>query len=156
MRASRALGQEPKSKPPIDTDMALRTSSLTFVLFAIACTAGCGGPLVAASGRVEYVDGSLLEGPVKRIQFNPAPDTSAEVRQGAAGVINEDGGFELATTNVGPGVYPGQYIVTFTALRDTQTGESYLRPEYSRKKETPFRIDVTGSKDDYLFQLEKL
>lgn len=127
------------------------------IALAIAATVGCGGkPVAQASGRVAYADGSTPTGAVAIIRFEPTDDSDAAVRKAASSAIAEDGTFELKTRVPGDGVYKGQYHVTFSILKNPKTGESLIPQQYTSKRTTPFTIDVQSSKDDYLFELEKL
>lgn len=122
----------------------------------LSLAVGCGSPVAQVSGRVEYTDGSPVEGAIKYINFVPTDESTAEVRKAGTSEIQDDGSFALRTRRPGDGVYKGQYAVTFTVLKDPRTGESLIDRRYNMKKLTPFTVDVTGDKDDYVFQLERM
>lgn len=134
----------------------MRLAQLLAVILVTATLTGCGSPLAQVSGRVEYEDGSPVEGAIKVVNFVPTDDTTAEVRKAGTGEIQDDGSFKLRRRRPGDGIYKGKYAVTFTVLKDPRTGESLIYPRYNRKTETPFTVEVTGDQDDLVFQLEKL
>lgn len=117
---------------------------------------GCGSDMVQVGGRVEYEDGSPIVGAIRVIRFEPDDETSAVVRKTASGEIAEDGTFRLMTKLPDDGVFKGEYVVTFTVLKDPKTGESLIKEEFSTFALSPFEVSVQESKSDYLFQLEKM
>lgn len=131
-------------------------SALLLVTAVLALSSGCGSPVAQVGGRVEYEDGSPIQGAIKVVNFVPTDDSTAEVRKAGTGEIQDDGTFELRTRKPGDGVYKGKYAVTFTVLKDPRTGESLIDRQYNHKSRTPFTVEVTADKSDYLFQLKKL
>ncbi len=127
---------------------------LSCVVFASLL--GCGSDMVPAKGRVQYSDGSPLKGKLQVIRFEPDDKTSAIVRRLAEAPIKSDGSFEMSSIKPLDGVYKGQYVVTFIVLENQRTGKSLIPKKYTNFVESPFEIDVTGSKSDYLFELEKV
>jgi hypothetical protein len=121
----------------------------------LAVVVGCGSDMVPAKGRVQYADGSPLKGELQVIRFEPDDKTTAVVRRLAEAPIKSDGSFEMSSIKPLDGVYKGQYVVTFIVLENQRTGKSLIPKKYTSFAESPFEIDVTGSKDDYLFELEK-
>ena len=134
-----------------NTSLARWCPCLTIFLFI-----GCGGTTAEVSGRVEFVDGSPIQGGVRNISFIPTDDTTAKIRSTASGRIEDDGSFKLQGRRPTDGVQKGQYTVTIMALKDPRLGGLLVPEKYTVPKATPFKVDVTADKDDYLFQLDKL
>jgi hypothetical protein len=111
--------------------------------------------MVPAKGRVQFADGSPLGGETRVIRFEPDDGSKALVRRLAEAPIKEDGTFEMSSVKPLDGVYKGQYVVTFIVLESQRSGKSLIPKKYSNFAESPIEIDVTGAKDDYLFELEK-
>lgn len=121
----------------------------------IILAAGCGSPIAQVSGHAEFADGTPLMGAVRKLSFEPAPDTTAEVRKAAMGDIGTDGAFTLYTRKPGDGVFKGKYAVTFTVLKDPNYGGLLVPEKYADKGSTPFIVEVTADRDDLLFKLDK-
>ena len=129
-------------------------------LLAVACLflliTGCGGrKTYQVTGRVQYKDGSPIKGGVRTIQFEPADNTTAEIRKMAIGEIAEDGSFTMYTRQPGDGVIPGIYIVTFRVLDKPLGGKSLIPEKYQTAATSPFDIHVDSNKSDQLYELEK-
>src|SRR5687768_14509203 len=77
--------------------------------------AGCGESNSAAQvrGKVIPKGGPLPAAGIRMVRFEPTADTTAAVRKGASGAINNDGTFEIYTRKPGDGVLLGKYAVTF-------------------------------------------
>lgn len=117
--------------------------------------AGCGSPTAQVSGHAEFADGTPLTGAVRKLSFEPTPDSTAEVRKAAMGDIGTDGAFTLYTRKPGDGVFKGKYAVTFTVLKDPNYGGLLVPEKYADKGSTPFIVEVTADRDDLHFQLDK-
>jgi len=106
---------------------------------------GCGGPpvdLVPVRGTVTFEDGTVPQGAVAKVYFEPVRDGPQAIRKVASGDIRPDGSFELMTRRPGDGVIPGKYKVLF-AVEQTYGGrESVLPARYSSVEETPFEVTV--------------
>ncbi len=116
---------------------------------------GCNSrPTAQVSGTVKYKDGSPIVAAAKVIRFEPAADTTAEIRKAASGYIRDDGSFEMYTRKPGDGVIKGQYVVVFSVLKNPMGGESLIKPEYSAADLSPYTIDVDGNKHDLVYEIE--
>lgn len=107
------------------------------------------------SGHAKFDDGSPIKGAVRSIIFVPTEDTTAEVRNTASATLAEDGSFTLVTRKAGDGVYKGKYAVTFMVLKDPKLGGLLVPEKYTFRDDTPFTVEITGDRDDLLFELEK-
>lgn len=107
-------------------------------------------------GKVLYNDGSVPQGGLCIVRFEPAEGSVAEVRKGATCDIGADGSFELFTRMPGDGVYNGEYAVTFAVRKGPTDPTSYIPQKYTMASSTPYKVKVEGDKDDYEFKLEPL
>jgi len=121
-------------------------------LLALLASAGCGssGPeMVPVGGTVKFSDGTVPQGEVAVVRFEPvqpgdagAGGSEAEILKGASSDIGPDGSFTLTTVAPGDGVIPGRYKVCFTVLK-TYVGEEPLVPaQYRNAQSTPFEVTV--------------
>jgi hypothetical protein len=131
---------------------------VTLVVVSMSAAAGCNrGPAMSqVTGKVLYPDGSVPQGGVSVVRFQPAEGTTAEIRKGASGVIKPDGTFEMWTKIPGDGVYHGDYVVTFAVLKGAMDGTSLIAEKYVRPDLSPYKVTVDGDKDDLSFQIERL
>lgn len=121
--------------------------------------AGCGrrSGTARVSGRVTFKDGTVPQGAVCVVRFQPASDSSAAIRKAASADIQKDGLFEAYTRNPGDGVFIGKYDVTFSVLQDvTSSASSLIDPKYTKAKTTPYHVTVDGNVDDLKFELEPI
>ena len=119
---------------------------------ALLVSAGCGGSgpeMIPVGGSVKFSDGTVPQGEVAVVRFEPVQPSDAggaageaEIRKGASGDIRPDGSFTLTTVAPGDGVIPGRYKVCFTVL-ETYVGEEPLVPaQYRNAQTTPFEVTV--------------
>jgi len=115
---------------------------------------GCQrGPAVAqVSGKVLYKDGSVPQGGVRVVRFEPI--TAEEVRKGASGTIEPDGSFEMYTRKPGDGVYLGEYAVTFAVWKGPRDPTSLIDEKYTMSTTTPYKVKIDGNKTDLEFEIE--
>jgi hypothetical protein len=125
------------------------------VLFGIALT-GCNRrPAMAqAKGKVLFKDGTVPQGGVRVVRFEPATDTTAEVRKAAQGDILGDGSFEMYTRKPGDGVFVGKYSVTFTVWKGPRDRVSLIDEKYTTSATTPYKVTVDDDVDDLKFEIE--
>jgi hypothetical protein len=116
---------------------------------------GCGKsrPMAQVRGQVVFTDGNAPQAGVRVIRFECAKDTDAALRKGAAGVINDDGTFELFTRRPGDGVHLGKYDVTFAIFRGATDQRPMIPAMYTKSATTPFHVVVEDDKDDYKFEI---
>ena len=120
---------------------------------------GCGGRAGTAqvSGRVLYKDGTVPQGAVCVVRFQPAADSPAKIRKAASGEIEKDGWFKAFTRNPGDGVFVGKYDVTFSVLQDvTDSRTSLIDKKYTRAKTTPYHVTIDDDVSDLDFVIEPL
>lgn len=124
-------------------------------LLAVVCL-GCGGRPDAAqvSGTVLFKDGSVPKGGMCVVQFNPAPDTTAEIRKAASGDIREDGSFVAFTRKPGDGVFVGKYDVTFAVWPSAMDSRSLIDEKYARASTTPYHVTIDRDVSDLKFEIE--
>jgi hypothetical protein len=120
--------------------------------------AGCyRGPATAqVSGKVVYKDGSAPKAGVRTVRFEPAPDTTAEIRKGAAGQIEDDGSFVMFTRKPGDGVYHGKYDVTFAVWKGPMDPTPLIPDKYADATTTPYHVTIDGDRSDLVFEIERL
>lgn len=140
----------------------LRCVCILAALVLVAPLAGCGpkGPkLYKVRGTVKYADGSVPEGGVRLIRFEPASFAEGKAVPGtktAQADIQEDGSFELSTVDPNDGVLPGKYKVTFTIRAGYTDGRSGMDPKYGTAQTTPLEVTVGEDVDEeYNFTLER-
>ncbi len=135
----------------------IRRSSFV-LLAALICTAGLAGchhgpPMARIRGKVHFKDGTIPQGELAIVKFNPTQESSAEVRKSATGTIDpNDGSFEMNTRKAGDGVHFGEYTVTFTVAKSD--GRLLVAPKFARPAETPFKVTVERDRSDLDYEVE--
>jgi hypothetical protein len=133
---------------------------LVIAMFTVAAclvaTTGCGnGKRVAqVRGKVVFKNGSMPKAGIRMVRLEPALDTSATIRKGASGSINEDGTFDIYTLRPGDGVYLGQYAVTFTFLKSFTEQKQMIANKYTKAATTPYHLNLERNTDDLEYELE--
>jgi hypothetical protein len=130
--------------------------TLVLVIVLVSCVCGCHrGPAVAQiKGKVHYKNGGVPQGGIRVVRFEPKSNTTAEIRKGASGDIQDDGSFELYTRRPGDGVYFGEYAVTFAVWPSAVDSTSLIQPKYTNSATTPYEIKVEGDRDDLTYEIE--
>jgi hypothetical protein len=93
----------------------LTVDVLAWLLIAAASLplAGCGSEKATVNGRITRKDGT----PVVHARINlRSVDSNTPIRT-ARGVTDDDGRFELGTSEKGDGIYPGRYNVSIVEDR---------------------------------------
>lgn len=118
--------------------------------------AGCNrGPAMSqVRGKVTFPDGTVPQGGVRVVRFQPADTSTAEVRKGASGEIKEDGTFEMWTKVPGDGVFNGDYVVTFGVFKGTRDMTPMISPKYVRPDTSPYKVTVDDDIEDLKFEVE--
>jgi hypothetical protein len=126
------------------------------ILAGLVIASGCGGrPTAEVKGRVIFKDGTVPQGAVCVVRFQPSHDSPAEIRKAATGEIQADGFFEAFTRKPGDGVLLGKYDVTFSVLKDgTDSSSSMIDRKFTRGATTPYHVTVEDDLTDLEFQLE--
>jgi hypothetical protein len=95
---------------------------------------------VPVTGTVKYSDGSVPQGDVATITFQPA--TSGPDTKGASGTIRADGSFSLTTVKPNDGALPGEYVVTVHVIKGYPGGRSVVAANYTKPDTTPLKAPV--------------
>lgn len=137
----------------------MESSTKFWVALTVCCilaVPGCKRSGTAqVSGRVTYTDGTVPQGALCVVKFQPAGDSPAKIRKAASGDIQKDGYFEAFTRNPGDGVFLGKYDVTFSVLQDINNSDSTaIDPKYTKAKTTPYHVTIDGNVSDLKFELE--
>jgi hypothetical protein len=101
-----------------------------------------------------YKDGSVPKGGVRVVRFEPADDTTAEIRRTASGQIGADGTFEMSTRVPGDGVVVGKYNVTFSVWKAPREPISLVARQYTIAATTPYQVTVDHDVTDLVFEIE--
>ena len=128
--------------------------------------AGCSGEpkvsLVPVQGTVRFPDGTIPQGEVAAVFFEPVdigsqPPTPGVLRKAAFGEINpKDGSFKLTTVQPDDGALPGKYKVIFQVHKTYMGQESLIPGKYTRPETTPFEVTVEPGCGPFSFTLENL
>ena len=121
------------------------------------CWGGPGVDMVPVRGTVKFTDGTVPQGEVATITFDPVAGGSSPVRKVASGQIKPDGGFELSTVKPGDGAIVGKYKVTIEVYKNYIAGRGDLQiPEkYTKTETTPFEVTVESGMKPCEFVLDK-
>jgi hypothetical protein len=133
------------------TRIALLLVAVTAIVFATGCNRGPA--MSQVSGKVLLKDGSVPKGGVRVVRFQPA-DSTAEIRKGASGAIEDDGSFTMWTKQPGDGVYHGNYIVTIAVLKGTMDTTPMISPKFVSPQTSPFKVTVDGDINDLKFEVD--
>jgi hypothetical protein len=133
-------------------NLLLFSASVGLLLALPGCDSG--PKVVNASGTVTFEGGPPAGAGVKVIRFEPAQDSTAEVRKGASCSIAEDGSFDMYTRIPGDGVYAGKYNVVFSVLNSPIEQKSLIDPKYTSSATTPYVIDLNDDRSDLSFTIE--
>ena len=118
-----------------------RTTMLTIYAGLQLVVSGCSnGPLelVPVSGSVKYSDGTIPEGAVRVVRFEPVADAEGTTSpRAAAGYLNADGSFELMTMRPRDGAVPGDYKPALLFWKSADTRETVIPPAYCKAATTP-------------------
>lgn len=125
---------------------AYRTVYLALLVIAFA---GCGGGIlhVPVTGTVKFKDGSVPQGVIASITFQPTSG-GTDVK-GASGSIEKDGSFELRTVEPGDGARPGDYAVTLHVMDAYPRGKSVVAEAFTKVNTTPLKVTVKADEDNH-------
>ncbi|MDZ7617587.1 MAG: hypothetical protein U1E05_11315 [Patescibacteria group bacterium] len=128
-------------------------------LLAASMLVGCGGSpvdLAPVQGTIAFEDGTVPQGEVMKVYFEPVADGPQAIKKVASGDIAPDGSFQLMTRMPGDGVIPGKYKVFFTVERTYLGQESLLPARFTSASQTPFEVVVEAGKNEpFSFTLQK-
>jgi hypothetical protein len=138
--------------------LSVRRALMLACTLLLVSAVGCSNdrPTAQVKGKVLFKDGTVPQGGVRVIRFEPAPDTTAAIRKTASSSILEDGSFDLFTRKPGDGVILGKYIVTFTVWRGPRDRVSLIDEKYTTKATSPYPITVDDDMEDLKFEIEPL
>ncbi len=119
-------------------------------------TTGCGKsrPVAQVRGKVVFKNGSMPNAGIRMVRLEPAADTTAAIRKGASGSVNDDGAFEIFTLRPGDGVHLGEYAVTFTFLKSFTDQKQMIAEKYTTAAKTPYHLNVEHDTGDLVYELE--
>lgn len=145
----------------------LRAGLVALVASSLLALGGCGSdapyPIAPAKGVVKYKDGSIPQGEVMIIRFEPnLPPTGgggSGSRPGTASAeINpQDGSFEMMIGRGNlQGAPVGEHKVTFTIIDNYENPTSLIPEEYNKSSTTPITATVPPEgKTDFVFEIER-
>jgi hypothetical protein len=127
-------------------------------VLVVCVVGGCsrGPKKYQVSGKVHYKDGSIPKAAIAVVTFQPAKDSTAEVRQAASGAISADGTFEMYTRELGDGVYAGDYVVVFNIAKAVMDPQPLVIEKYRNPAMSPYKQKVDRNITDLDFTIEPL
>lgn len=137
----------------------LKNAALVAGLICVTQLVGCNKrpEMAQVRGKVTYMDGSIPHGGACVVRFEPAKDSTAQIRKGASGIIKPDGTFEAYTRIPGDGVYLGDYGVTFAVWSNaTDPGSSIIDPKYTSAATSGYKVTVDKDLENLEFKIEPL
>jgi hypothetical protein len=139
-----------KSRQPI--------GAFALLVCVMAGVIGCdrGPKMYQVSGKVLYKDGTVPRGGIAVVAFQPAPDSTAEVRRAASGPIGPDGSFTMSTRVAGDGVYAGDYVVIFTVAKAIMDPKPLILDKYQSPHTSPYKVKVDGDLEGLSYEIEPL
>jgi hypothetical protein len=138
-------------------DRRTRVWLIGWLIFA--ALAGCdrSAAMVHVRGKVLNKDGTVPQGGVRIVRFEPVQGAPAEKRRVASGNIENDGSFDLFTKMPGDGVIPGAYNVTFMVWKGEHDRVSLIPDSYTSSSSTPYKnVKVDRDQDDLKFEIEPI
>jgi hypothetical protein len=129
---------------------------LPIVAVCFGGTTGCGKsrPVAQVRGKVVFKNGSMPNAGIRYVRLEPAADSTAVIRKGASGSVNDDGTFEIFTLRPGDGVHLGKYAVTFTYLKSFNEQKQMIDAKYTTAATTPYHLNVERDTNDLVYELE--
>ncbi len=123
------------------------------------CIAGCsgGGPdveMVPVSGTVHFADGTVPQGEIATVNFEPIAGGPNQRRKLAFGEIQPDGSFRMTTVEPGDGVIAGKYKVVFDVRKNNLDVESLVPDKYTKPETTPIEVTVESGVEPFEFELD--
>lgn len=145
--------------------MISKVLNLLLMVCAALVLVGCGKstpyPMAPAKGIVKFEDGSIPQGEVMIIRFEPnlPPGGGTGPRPSpASGEINpQDGSFEMMIGRGNlAGAPVGEHKVTFTIIDDYANPKSLIPEDYNKSSTTPITATVpAGGKTDFEFVIKR-
>ncbi len=140
----------------VNRSMVSLYGAMIFSTLICVVLVGCGEakPYLPASGTVKFDDGTVPQGDLSSITFQPK--STGPATKGAQGSIEPDGSFVLHTERPGDGAKPGEYSVTIHAMVGYPKGKSVVPAKYSDPRKTPLTAEVkAGDENHFEFILDK-
>lgn len=116
-------------------------------LCLVALTCGCSSSETPrpVKGTVKFADGSVPQGEVAMIRFDPVSSDKSSKQQPASGAIQPDGSYSLTTIHPDDGAIPGRYKVVLAIFKKHDRPESPVPAKYHRPGTTPLEATVEAS-----------
>lgn len=121
------------------------------------CSEGAPFKMAPASGTVKFKDGSVPQGAIATINFDPdgIPSSGKMTPQTATGTIEPDGKFTLKTYDQ-DGAAVGKHKVRLQVLKTYPGNDFAVHAKYSKKETTPLVAEVTAAgPNDFKFEVDK-
>lgn len=120
---------------------------LLYLLGAMALflLVGCNNAdrMYPVTGTVKFSDGTIPQGEVATIRFEPVKTSNEEMSKSpAAGQLDAEGKFQLTSINMNDGVRAGDYKVTLTILKTYGRSDSLIPAKYNLATTTPLTATV--------------
>jgi hypothetical protein len=108
-------------------------------------------------GKLLYKDGTVPKAAQCMVHLQPAKDSTAEIRKGAAAGVLEDGSFELYTRRPGDGVHAGEYDAYFSVRNSlSETASPLIARKYEQPSTSGYNnIKVDHNIYDLTFEIER-
>lgn len=132
----------------------------------LALFGGCGSDAfkpVPVKGTVKFSDGSVPQGEVAIVRFDPVggvadpaeKDPASTARRAAAGTIQPDGSFVLTTLIDKDGAIAGDYKVVLVVFKHHDRLDSAVPAKYAHPATTPLEATVShGGSNEFSFTLD--
>ena len=141
----------------------MRTAIAFVVCFLCAVVfAGCGGSEpkpIPAKGIVKFDDGTIPQGEVAVIRFEPVASVATEgsPQAGVASAnLQPDGRFVLGTLDKDDGAYAGDYKVVIVLRKSYLEGGDVVHPKFAKAATTPLSATVSASQtNDFELVVQK-
>jgi hypothetical protein len=131
---------------------AIRTAGFALLAGAALALTGCGSGQYPARGKVTLEDGTPLTRGM--VVFE-----SADGKQGARGMIQADGSYEMSTAAPGDGVRPGRYRVLVSALDMADVPDELkalpFDVKYTRFQTSGLEVEVKSEPNDIPLKLAR-
>lgn len=105
-------------------------------------------------GKVSFTGGPAPHAGVNLVNFQPAKDSTAEVRRAATGPIEPDGSFVMSTRISGDGVNAGDYSVMFGICKGPMDPTSLIPAKYSDVSSPQYKVTVDHDINDLDYTID--
>ncbi len=105
-------------------------------------------------GKVSFTGGPAPHAGVSMVTFQPAKDSTAEVRRPATGPIEPDGSFMMSTRISGDGVNAGDYSVQFNISKGPMDPTSLIPAKYTDVSAPQYKVTVDHDINDLEYTID--